>query len=100
MNASGLRHLLVGWTEDGLKAGESPERRIEHTSTGGLCVHRGRGLGKRDEPVYETAIACGGRGDGEPGERQAVVTTYFGAFIRDLDGNKIEALTFRRMATL
>ena len=49
---------------------------------------------------YETAIACGGRGDGEPGERQAAVTTYFGALIRDLDGNKIEAVTFWRMATL
>ena len=45
---------------------------------------------------YETAIDLGGRGDGEPGERQAAVTTYFGAFIRDLDGNKVEAVTFPR----
>jgi catechol 2,3-dioxygenase-like lactoylglutathione lyase family enzyme len=45
---------------------------------------------------YETATALGGRGDGEPGDRQATVTTYFGAFIRDLDGNKIEAVTFPR----
>ena len=45
---------------------------------------------------YESAIALGGRGDGEPGVRQAAVTTYFGAFIRDLDGNKIEAITFPR----
>lgn len=45
---------------------------------------------------YESAVALGGRGDGEPGERQAAVTTYFGAFIRDPDGNKIEAVTFPR----
>ena len=45
---------------------------------------------------YERAIALGGRGDGEPGDRKATVTTYFGAFIRDLDGNKIEAVTFPR----
>lgn len=46
--------------------------------------------------VYQSAIALGGRGDGEPGQRQATMTTYFGAFIRDLDGNKIEVVTFPR----
>lgn len=46
---------------------------------------------------YETAIALGGRGDGEPSDRQAAVTHYFGAFIRDLDRNKIEAVTFPRI---
>lgn len=45
---------------------------------------------------YERAIDHGGRGDGAPGERQASMTTYFGAFIRDPDGNKIEAVTFPR----
>ena len=36
----------------------------------------------------------GGRSDGEPGPRQAAMTTYYGAFIKDPDGNKIEAVTF------
>lgn len=45
---------------------------------------------------YETAIAEGGRDDGAPRSRKASVTTYFGAFIRDPDGNKIEAVTFPR----
>ena len=45
---------------------------------------------------YEIAIAHGGRGDGEPGDRRGVVTMYFGAFVRDPDGNKIEAATFPR----
>ncbi len=43
---------------------------------------------------YNAAIALGGRDDGAPGPRQAAMTMYFGAFIRDLDGNKIEAVTF------
>jgi catechol 2,3-dioxygenase-like lactoylglutathione lyase family enzyme len=43
---------------------------------------------------YEIAAANGGRGDGAPSDRQATVTTYYGAFVRDLDGNKIEAVTF------
>jgi catechol 2,3-dioxygenase-like lactoylglutathione lyase family enzyme len=45
---------------------------------------------------YERALSLGGRGDGAPGERQATMTVYFGAFIRDPDGNKIEAVTFPR----
>jgi catechol 2,3-dioxygenase-like lactoylglutathione lyase family enzyme len=46
---------------------------------------------------YERALGLGGRGDGAPGERQATVTTYFAAFIRDPDGNKIEAVTFPKV---
>lgn len=45
---------------------------------------------------YERAIDNGGRGDGAPGERQVSMSNYFGAFIRDPDGNKIEAVTFPR----
>ena len=45
---------------------------------------------------HTAAIAGGGTSDGEPGPRQAAITTYFGAFIRDLDGNKLEALSFPR----
>jgi catechol 2,3-dioxygenase-like lactoylglutathione lyase family enzyme len=43
---------------------------------------------------YAAALASGGASDGEPGPRQAAMTTYFGAFILDPDGNKIEALSF------
>ena len=47
---------------------------------------------------HRRALDRGGRSDGKPGERQAAMTTYFGAFIRDLDGNKVEAVTFPRQA--
>ena len=43
---------------------------------------------------HDAALARGGRTAGDPGPRQAAFTTYFGAFIFDPDGNKIEAVTF------
>ncbi|WP_119167488.1 VOC family protein [Algihabitans albus] len=43
---------------------------------------------------HEAALAAGGRDAGPPGERKAAMTDYFGAFVFDLDGNKIEVLTF------
>ncbi len=43
---------------------------------------------------HAAALANGGRSDGEPGPRKAEVTTYYGAFILDPEGNKIEAVTF------
>jgi catechol 2,3-dioxygenase-like lactoylglutathione lyase family enzyme len=42
---------------------------------------------------HTRALANGGRNDGAPGPRKAEMTDYFGAFIRDPDGNKIEAMT-------
>ena len=43
---------------------------------------------------HATALLAGGRCDGPPGLRPAAMTTYYGAFILDPDGNKIEALCF------
>ncbi len=45
---------------------------------------------------YETALAQGGSDAGAPGDRVGAQTRYFGAFIFDLDGNRIEAVTFPR----
>jgi len=43
---------------------------------------------------HAAAMAEGGTCAGEPGPRLAAMTGYFGAFILDPDGNKIEAVTF------
>jgi len=43
---------------------------------------------------YQAALANGGADDGAPGGRQGEMTKYYGAFIRDPDGNKIEVATF------
>jgi len=45
---------------------------------------------------HAAALDHGGRDAGSPGPRQAALTTYFGAFIFDPDGNKIEAVNFPR----
>ena len=45
---------------------------------------------------HAAALAQGGSDAGAPGPRQAALTTYYGAFVSDHDGNKIEALHFPR----
>jgi catechol 2,3-dioxygenase-like lactoylglutathione lyase family enzyme len=40
---------------------------------------------------YEAALAAGGTEDGAPGPRPLYGDPYFGGFVRDLDGHKIEA---------
>jgi catechol 2,3-dioxygenase-like lactoylglutathione lyase family enzyme len=43
---------------------------------------------------HAAALTGGGASAGEPGPRQAAMTTYFGAFVLDPDGNKLEAVSF------
>lgn len=40
---------------------------------------------------HEAALDAGGADDGAPGPRPEYSDAYYGCFIRDLDGNKIEA---------
>lgn len=46
---------------------------------------------------HAAALAGGGADAGAPGPRQATMTTYYGAFIQDPDGNKLEAVTFPKV---
>ncbi len=43
---------------------------------------------------YDAAMRLGATGDGEPGVRPEYSGSYFAAFIRDFDGNRIEVVTF------
>ena len=43
---------------------------------------------------HRTAISSGGTDEGPPGIRENYNANYYGAFVRDPDGNKIEAVTF------
>ncbi len=45
------------------------------------------------DAFHVAALANGGRDDGAPGMRSAAMVAYYGAFVRDLDGNRIEAMT-------
>lgn len=40
---------------------------------------------------YDAAIAAGAKPDGAPGPREDYGAPYYGCFVRDLDGHKIEA---------
>ncbi len=41
---------------------------------------------------WEAALAAGAHPDGEPGPRPHYGEAYYGCFLRDLDGHKIEAM--------
>ena len=43
---------------------------------------------------HAAALANGGTDDGTPGLRPEYDANYYGAFVRDPDGNKIEAVTY------
>jgi catechol 2,3-dioxygenase-like lactoylglutathione lyase family enzyme len=46
------------------------------------------------DAFHAAAVAAGGISDGAPGVRPQYSKVYYAAFIRDPDGNKIEAVTF------
>src|SRR5262245_38381475 len=46
------------------------------------------------DAFHAAALAAGGTSDGAPGMRPHRTGAYYAAFIRDLDGNRIEAVTF------
>lgn len=43
------------------------------------------------DDFYRVAMANGATDDGKPGPRPKYTDSYYGAFVLDLDGNKIEA---------
>ncbi len=46
------------------------------------------------DAFHATALAHGGHDDGAPGPRRGTMTPYYAAFVRDPDGNRLEAATF------
>lgn len=48
------------------------------------------------QAFHDAALANGGTSAGEPGLRPHYNVRYYAAFIRDPDGNRIEAVTFLR----
>jgi catechol 2,3-dioxygenase-like lactoylglutathione lyase family enzyme len=49
---------------------------------------------KAVDAFHAAALQSGGSSDGAPGLRQQYHGSYYAAFIRDPDGNRIEAVTF------
>ena len=48
------------------------------------------------DAFHAAALKAGGTSDGAPGVRPEYHQAYYAAFIRDPDGNRIEAVTFLR----
>jgi catechol 2,3-dioxygenase-like lactoylglutathione lyase family enzyme len=48
------------------------------------------------EAFHAAAVTSGGASDGAPGLRRQYHDDYYAAFVRDPDGNRIEAVTFLR----
>ena len=48
------------------------------------------------EDFHAAALKAGGTSDGAPGLRNESHASYYAAFVRDPDGNRIEAVTFLR----
>ena len=46
------------------------------------------------DAFHAAALEAGGSSDGDPGMRERYNPRYYAAFVRDLDGNRIEAVTF------
>jgi predicted lactoylglutathione lyase len=51
------------------------------------------------DAFHAAALAAGGASDGAPGLRPQHGERYYAAFVRDLDGNRIEAVTFLKAET-
>ena len=62
-------------------------------ATVGNGSHIGFAAGSREQvdAFFAAAVANGGVADGAPGARALYGAAYYGGFVRDLDGNKIEA---------
>ena len=74
-----------------LRAGMSP---IPPESGSHICL-RAKSPGEVDA-FHAAALNAGGSDDGAPGLRPHDRVRYYAAFIRDPDGNRIEAVTFPR----
>ena len=63
------------------------------SATTGNGVHVGFAAASKVEvdTFFREALAAGGTADGDPGHRHDYGEPYYGCFIRDPDGNKIEA---------
>jgi catechol 2,3-dioxygenase-like lactoylglutathione lyase family enzyme len=65
---------------------------VEEGSGVHICL-RAKSSGDVDA-FHAAALAAGGRSDGAPGLRPHDRVRYYAAFVRDPDGNRIEAVTF------
>ncbi len=72
---------------------ETPHDGKRATSGNGMHIAFAAGRREMVDSFYRTALANGGIDAGPPGLRPEYDANYYGAFVFDPDGNKIEAVT-------
>jgi catechol 2,3-dioxygenase-like lactoylglutathione lyase family enzyme len=70
-----------------------PDMAPVDAGSGAHVALRARGAAAVDA-FFAAALAAGGSADGEPGLRPEHGEGYYATFIADLDGNRIEVVTF------
>ena len=75
---------------------ETPTNRRTATPGNGVHVAFSAEDRKTVDEFYRQALQLGGEDAGAPGLRPQYGATYYGAFVLDPDGNKIEAVTGER----
>ncbi len=78
----------------GLGAGGKPDFWIGDRDRPGTPIHVAFASPDREtvDAFYEAALAAGGKDNGPPGLRVHYHPSYYGAFVRDPDGNNVEAV--------
>jgi catechol 2,3-dioxygenase-like lactoylglutathione lyase family enzyme len=99
----------VGGSEDWLGCGERCD--AVHPERSYLSVRSGRTPERAEgrhwcfkaphrqavDAFWQAGVMAGGSDDGAPGLRQAYHADYYAAFLRDPDGNRIEAVCHKRV---
>ena len=83
------------WKAAGFGTGDKPDFWITEREPYGTGTHIAFAAPDRAtvDAFYAAALEAGGRDNGPPGIRERYHPTYYGAFVLDLDGNNIEAVS-------
>lgn len=77
----------VEWNDFALATADSEHPPTRHLHVGFVAQSRGE-----VDAFWRAGVEAGYEDDGAPGERPEYTPTYFGAFLRDPDGNSAEAV--------
>ena len=73
---------------------QSPHDGKPASAGNGVHVCFDAGSAEEVQAFHTKALQLGGRDEGEPGLRKEYTENYYAAFVRDPDGNKLEAVCF------